>query len=76
VDGAARVVDPIIVGINTSQHVWGTVPQGLSGDGLVARWRSAAVTEVHGGSRGDTHEAACASQRARRQRAVEYRLRR
>jgi NAD(P)-dependent dehydrogenase (short-subunit alcohol dehydrogenase family) len=23
VDGAARIVDPIIVGINTSQHVWG-----------------------------------------------------
>jgi hypothetical protein len=23
VDGAARIVDPIIVGINTGEHVWG-----------------------------------------------------
>ena len=35
VDGAARIVDPIISGINTGEHVWGQVPEGLPADGLV-----------------------------------------
>ena len=32
VDGAARIVDPIVTGINTGEHVWGQVPEGLSSD--------------------------------------------
>jgi NAD(P)-dependent dehydrogenase (short-subunit alcohol dehydrogenase family) len=27
VDGAARIVDPIIVGVKTGEHVWGQFPK-------------------------------------------------
>ena len=36
VDGAARIVDPIIDGMNTGDAHLGQVPQGLQADGLVA----------------------------------------
>ena len=37
VDGAARIVDPIISGFNTGDARLGTVPEGLRADGLVKR---------------------------------------
>ncbi len=35
VDGAARILDPIIHGVNTGEHVWGAVFERLQTDGLV-----------------------------------------
>jgi hypothetical protein len=36
VDGAARIVAPIVRGFNTGIHVWG-IPEGLRADRLVSR---------------------------------------